>query len=213
MSDKPVRKIKNNGTRKNTGYFPSQKNERSVAYESLLERDYLYFLEFDKDVISFTEQPFTLEYNIFNRKRRYTPDFKVVRKEKTHIIEIKPKIKLVQLLSNENEKIKFDAAKHYCKDRNFEFKFVTDEDIYTGDILDNIKCLFRYSRVKVSASNEFIIRKQLVNGGISIKELLHKVEQYSKQSEYRMYIYSLIYEGILRIDLREAITDNTIVTL
>jgi hypothetical protein len=213
MSDKPIRKIKNTGSRKNTGYFPSEKNERSIAYESLLERDYLYLLEFDKDVISYTEQPLTLEYNVLSRKRTYTPDLKVVRKEKTQIIEIKPKEKLLKFLSDEKEKMKFDAAKYYCCSKGYEFKFVTDEDIHNGNILGNIKYLFRYSKVKVLASDELKIKNQLAKGAVSIEELLNVIEPYGEQNEYKMYIYSLIYEGILKIDIKESITDRTIVTL
>lgn len=213
MNDKPVRKIKNNGTKKNTGYFPSKKNERSIAYESLLEKNYFYFLEFDKDVVSFLEQPLTLEYNILNKKRRYTPDLRVIRKEKIQIIEIKPKTKLLKLLCDEKEKAKFDAAKYYCNERNYEFKFVTDDDIYSGNILNNIKYLFRYSRVKVPAIYELKLRNELAKGQMSIAELLQSLEYMGVQNEHKMYIYSLIYEGVIKINLMESINSNTIVTL
>lgn len=213
MHDKPVRKIKNNGTKKNTGYFPSKKNERSIAYESLLEKNYFYFLEFDKDVTSFIEQPLTLEYNILNRKRKYTPDLKVIRKEKIQIIEIKPKNKLLKLLSDNNEKAKFDAAKYYCNEKNYEFKFVTDEDIYMGNILNNIKYLFRYAGVKVPASYELKIKSKLAKGELSIAELLLASESMGNENENKMYIYSLIYEGVLKINIKESINNNTIVTL
>lgn len=213
MHDKPVRKIKNNGTKKNTGYFPSKKNERSIAYESILEKNYFYLLEFDKDVISFVEQPLTLEYNILNRRRKYTPDLKVIRKDKIQIIEIKPKEKLVKLLNSDNDKAKFDAAKYYCKEKNYEFKFVTDEDIYSGNILNNIKYLFRYSRVKVPASYELKVRNELAKGEMSIAELLLALEYMGNDNESKMYIYSLIYEGVVKIDFKGFITNNTIVTL
>lgn len=213
MSDKPVRKIKNNCGKKNTGFFPSSKNGRSIAYESLLEKDLMYLLEFDDNVTAFTEQPLTIEYNILDKKRRYTPDLKVVRKNKTQIIEIKPKAKLLKLLNDEKEKSKFDAAKYYCNSNGYEFKFVTDEDIYSGYLLKNIKYLFRYSRVNVKAAYELKIKNELIGGGTSIDILLKSLFPVSMQNEYKMYIYSLIYEGILKIDLMKPITDKSIVTL
>jgi hypothetical protein len=49
----PARKITNTGTRKNIGKFASDKTSAVIPYESHLERDYIYFLEIDPDVINF----------------------------------------------------------------------------------------------------------------------------------------------------------------
>jgi hypothetical protein len=58
----PVRKVSNRGGNI-IGRFPSLKLERMVDFESLIERDFIYMLDFDSDVVSFTEQPLTIEYD------------------------------------------------------------------------------------------------------------------------------------------------------
>lgn len=58
-----------------TGYFASYKNKTQIAFESVLERDFYMLLEFDKDVISYEEQPITINYKYKDgSKRKYTPD-------------------------------------------------------------------------------------------------------------------------------------------
>ena len=58
-----------------TGYFASYKNKIQIAFESVLERDFYMLLEFDENVISYAEQPITINYEYKDgSKRRYTPD-------------------------------------------------------------------------------------------------------------------------------------------
>ena len=62
-----------------SGHFSFRK-EKSIAFESTLERDLLYLLEFNDSVIDVEEQPFTIEYTNHNGKLvTYTPDFFVNR--------------------------------------------------------------------------------------------------------------------------------------
>ena len=46
-----------------TGRFPSLKLGRMVAFESLIEQDYLCVLDYDPDVITFEEQPLSIQYD------------------------------------------------------------------------------------------------------------------------------------------------------
>lgn len=212
MSDDPVRKIKNNTSKKNIGYFPSKKNQKSIAYESLLEKDYMYLLEYDKDVLSFTEQPLTIEYNCFDKRRTYTPDLKVSRNNKTQIIEVKPYTKLIEILNDDKKKEKFIAAYHYCSQNNFEFKIVTDRDIHNGLILKNIKYLFRYSNIEVPSSEKLKIKNELSFGALDIETLLSK---FSKEDyfKFKSFIFSLIYSRTLKINLEESISDKSLIEL
>lgn len=57
------------------GDFPSLKLGRMVRYNSTIERDLLYFLEFWQVVICYKEQPMTIEWIMADGQRRhYTPD-------------------------------------------------------------------------------------------------------------------------------------------
>jgi len=105
MEYTPSRKISNTGSKKNIGFFPSIKNGRPVAFESHIERDFLYLLEYDRNVVNYYEQPFTINYKQNDRQRRYTPDFLVIRSDKTQVIEIKPYEKYIEIISSEENKI------------------------------------------------------------------------------------------------------------
>jgi hypothetical protein len=56
----PVKKVSNRGGNI-IGRFPSLKLGRMVDFESLIERDFIYVLDFEPDVESFSEQPLTIE--------------------------------------------------------------------------------------------------------------------------------------------------------
>ncbi len=208
MNNASSRKITNIRSTKKTGCFPSKKNGRNIRFESLIERDYIHLLEFDNDVLSYIEQPITIKYSHNNKKYRYTPDFKVIRKEKIQLIETKPHSKYSRILEDENKRRKFDAALNYCAYNNYEFKVVTDSNIRNGNLLRNIKYLFMYSSINVPAiEKDCLINKISLIMPISINELLDELRlDNSSKSQYQRYIFSLLYAQHLLTDLTQAIS-------
>lgn len=202
MLNCPVRNITNKRNRKNTGFFPSEKIGRPVAFESILESDYLYLIEFDRDVVSFIEQPITIRYTVNGKRYKYTPDFKVIRKNKIQIIEIKPKSKLDILLTNESKKQKFLAGCQFCKLNGYEFKIITDEQIQAGFLLKNIKFLFAFSRIHVPNIERRKIFENLENSDINLMTLINNLTSESIEKDlYKSYILSLIYSQQLCTNL------------
>ncbi len=125
------------------GQFPSIKLARMVHFESLIERDLLYMLDFEADVAVFSEQPLTIEYAHEGKARRYTPDFHVIYANgRNTLIECKPQ----QFTETDDNQRKFGAARVWCAERDWEFSVVTDEQLRTGPRLDNIKRLTAYAR-------------------------------------------------------------------
>lgn len=212
MLDKPARKIKNNYGKKNTGYFPSKKNGRGIAYESLLERDYMYLLEYDDDVISYLEQPITLEYVYLNRKRSYTPDIKVERNNKIQIIEIKPYEKLKLILEDDKFKTKLDVAANYCLHNQFEFKIVTDMDIRNGSLLNNIMFLHRYANIDIPAIEKLKIKNELAFQELELNILVSRFNN-EDTNKIKVYIFSMIYHKIIKTNLDKSITMNSVISL
>jgi len=214
MENIPVRNINNIRSRKNVGYFPSSKNDRNISFESLLEEDYIYIIEYEEKVLSYLEQPLTIEYHHNNKKYKYTPDFKVNRHSKTQLIEIKPKNILLKLLEKESERRKFNAAYEYCRRMNFEFKIITDEDIRSGDVLNNIKYLYFYANVKVPAYIKLLIKNELMNSSMDIKTLdTHLKLLNSNNNNFKPFIYSLIYSHFLSINMNSPISHNSIINI
>jgi len=58
----PVRKISRYGAQKNIGKFSSVKTGRVAWYESLIERDYMYLLDFDPYATFWHEQPLRIRF-------------------------------------------------------------------------------------------------------------------------------------------------------
>lgn len=142
-SEGPVRKIKS-GMRGIRGRVATQ-GDRSVAHESMLERDWYVTLDFDRRVKHFVEQPFTIEYRVDGRLRKYTPDVKVEYSDGgrswTVVYEIKYRDELVaNWLDN---RARFKAAIAHCRARGWRFKLLTEVQI-RGQQLENIRFLRRY---------------------------------------------------------------------
>lgn len=76
----PQRKIKKN-YRSVTGHFPSVKNNKSIGFESLLEKHHFLYLEFDDNVISYYEQP-QIKIHFNNRNMTYSLDWLYCKRSK-----------------------------------------------------------------------------------------------------------------------------------
>ncbi|MDZ7963274.1 MAG: TnsA endonuclease N-terminal domain-containing protein [Aulosira sp. DedQUE10] len=136
----PVRKITNSHSKKNIGLFSSFKMQTGIWYESLIERDYMYLLETDPDVVSYQSQPLRIFYTIDSRKRHYTPDFLVEQRSRKLVIEIKPASKVH---SPKNLQL-FQIVAPICQKKGWEFVVVTDEMIRVQPQLNNLKLLYKY---------------------------------------------------------------------
>jgi hypothetical protein len=140
-----IRKVSNRGG--NTiGRLPSLKVDRMVSFESLLERDFIYWLEFELTVSWFSEQPLTLSYQYGQRTLHYTPDFHVIKQDRNYLVECKPAEFVVRV---ENQR-KFEAAQTWCAQQNWCFQVVTDVDLNQGYRLHNIKRLCQFARYPVA---------------------------------------------------------------
>lgn len=137
----PVRSV-HHGHKNIIGHFPSLKLRRMVAFESLLERDYLYLLDFERDVLMFEEQPLTITYQQSTITRSYTPDFLLQRRSHPLLVECKP---MVFVDTAENQE-KFSAARAWCMEQGYSFQVVTDVEVRAGHRLENVKFLTRFAR-------------------------------------------------------------------
>jgi TnsA endonuclease N terminal len=141
----PVRKPQNHSG-SFTGKFPSLKMKRMIQFESGVEKDFIYLLEYDRRISSYEEQPVCIEYKIDGKKHTYTPDFQAVVGGETWVYECKPE----KFVGASNNKIKFDAAEKWCVEKGWGFQVITAELIRAGCRLKNVKHLTGFSRVVVS---------------------------------------------------------------
>src|SRR5205814_2674316 len=85
----PARKIPRYGAQKNIGKFFSVKTGLVAWYESLLERDEMYLLDFDPFVTFWCEQPLKIRYVLNGKIHFYTPDLEVHRLAVKQLVEVK----------------------------------------------------------------------------------------------------------------------------
>lgn len=219
MSTHPIvfnqRKIKKN-YRSVTGYFPSMTNNRSVAFESKLEKSLFLSLEFDNDVISYQEQPQIEVY--FNGKNQiYSADCYIKRStnsaQKDSIVEVKYTSELEK--EKEYFEEKFNAVKITTAEINLDFEIYTEIN-YSEIYLDNLDFLYRYKLNPIDDKYENKILKTLQEyKSISAYDLTQSIT--TKLQDYALVsntIWSLVAQEKIKTDLQsEKLTMNSIVEL
>jgi hypothetical protein len=198
---------RNSGTLKNIGKFPSLKNKSIVWYESHLERDFIYLIEFDRNVIRYQEQPFKINYFLNGKRRFYTPDFFVERQSKNQVVEIKPqsKVKNQEFIRFSNQMTNFFAEKGY------EYLVITDSTIRLQPKLSNIKLFWRYSRMSITTKHQILIRESFNDSSsLLFSNFCSFLNQAKEQKEL---VYALLFHGYLVTDIDQQITANSVLSL
>jgi hypothetical protein len=206
----PVRKPPKN-FRSLTGAFYSLKNEKTIYFESKLERDLFLTLEFDKTVSSYEEQPVKLFYERNNRTYPYTPDCLVHynNDQLPCIIEAKysDEIKEKKVFLKQ----KFDQIERYLYENDFTFKLFSELDI-DPIALENMNFIYNYVTVRNQNKAKDVFEKLSNIKSSSYTEVL-EVFSHNKyeQAEYIPYIWYLVLIKKLEIDISKKITKDTMI--
>ena len=194
-----------------TGYFASYKNKKQIAFESVLERDFYMLLEFDENVVSYQEQPITINYEyVDSLKRKYTPDCLVTYKDRTQIYY---EVKYINEINNDEElRIKLDFLKKYFHQKySYSLNLFTDEEIYKEE-LENFKFLYKFAFLPINKEKTEQINKILnTTDEITIKNILNKIS--SKQFEqmtFLPYIWNYVFHNLSIVNLSSKFTMYTI---
>ncbi len=202
-----VRPINNAGCRKIIGKFPSVKMQTVIWWESQIERDYIYLLEIDSDVVAYYGQPFKIQYTDKGKSRNYTPDFLVERTYKQQVVEVKPASKI-------NQSKNLNLWSHIaplCQREGKEFIVVTDEMIRIQPKLDNIKLLYKYATTplysKAYRNCQNYLQKRKPTPLSRVWQELEPIGVSKSQ------IYRLLYSGLIVTDLMQPINKTSLVQL
>ena len=122
----------------------------NIIYRSLWERKFMVYCDNNNKILEWGSEEIVLPYRspIDNKVHRYFPDFYIKVKEsngkiKRYIIEIKPKKQTVEpkmkkrktkgyiyeVYEYARNQAKWKAAEEFCKDRMWEFKVLTEEEL------------------------------------------------------------------------------------
>ena len=205
---RPVREVSNRGGNI-IGKFPSLKMQQMLPFESLIERDYLYILDFEQDVRGFAAQPFSIPYSLGAKTRNYTPDFYVLRHTVQDVVECKP-AKLVNIPENQ---AKHQAAAAWCTERNCRFSIVTDLELRKGFRLQNVKLLTQFARYSISEQLKYRIWKCLasITEPIKITDLMVQLAPENPESIMIPILHlAFHHEVLIPLDERRISPDSTV---
>ncbi len=199
------------------------RKEKSIAFESTLERDLLTILEFNSSVFNVTEQPLTIEYKNKNERNvTYTPDFLVIFNDpneltgitsisrKPWLIEVKPRdilIKKWDIL-----KPKFKVAIKYALENDMQFKIFDESRIRTS-YLKRIQFLNRYKNMETELWwKDWVFSGLEALGGHSTIDELIAFKFKGGRVEEKLalgVIYHLIANRIINADISQALDSQT----
>ena len=170
-----------------------------IQWESLLERDYIYLLEFDTNVKYFESQSVEINYLYKGKKYCYYPDFRIFTIDnRIKIVEVKPR----SFLQKEENLRKYQAGKVYCEERGWEFLVVTEDDIRKGFLQENLRKLFHISYDQINVALLEKVKETIKNEEpIKINSLVEKMEGLFDKSLLYKHIYYLIFKHQVYTDL------------
>ena len=202
-----ARKISNTGSKKVIGKFPSLKMDSVIWWESQIERDYIYLLEIDPDVLEYRSQPFKIVYADSDKSRKYTPDFWVKRIDKQQIVEVKP----ASVVEREKNINLWRHIAAQCLEKGLEFVVVTDAMIRVQPLLNNIKLLYKYART--SLTEKIILECQRYFSNKNPTPLFQAWQDLNPIGISKNKLYKLIYLGFLVTDLMQPISSESLIQL
>ena len=191
------------------GDFPSLKLGRMVRYNSTIERDLLYFLEYRESVIWYKEQPLTIEWQQPDgQTRHYTPDYEIHKRHTKFIAECKPEAKLHGTHATQQRQI----GEAWCEVNGYHFVTYTDTELRTGHMLENLKLLWRYARLK----NAHVLRKRILEassldtGSVTVSQLSQGLGL--PLEEVIPIVCYLMFHHELRMDMNQPFSLATVLT-
>jgi hypothetical protein len=204
----PVRKIPRYGAQKNIGKFASVKTGRIAWYESLLERDYMYLLDFDPEVTYWHEQPLKIRYVLDGKTHFYTPDLEVHRKSTKQIVEVKTE----DQIATGKWDVLFRIARSICEEEGYEYLVVTDKMIRQQPKLDNIKILWKYARTPLHPQYQLLCAEFFARNEAEF-ELGDLLRFLKPKGVSEQVVYALLFWGVLDFDLTKPLNQFTSIRL
>lgn len=121
--------------------FQSLKLARPVFVDSHLEYLFAIWLEYEKTVDSYQEQPFQIQYEDNGKQRHYTPDFLVRGHQGDYVVEVK----LQKYVWTEKTQKLAKIGGDWCFERGMLYTVYTDRELHTVR-MQNISKLFMFGK-------------------------------------------------------------------
>lgn len=193
-----VRKVITRRTKRVVGLFPSPKNGRQVAWESLLERDYCMLLELDPEVRAYRSQPERMALFVDGVRRWHVPDFLVTDRRGDAFHEVKPARKA----QKPDVRSRLLAAAAAAAERGLGYRVVTEEDIRRLPRLDNVKLVCRYLGVEVTQLLRYDVLTRVLRAPTTVGALAGDLRE---QGGFAT-VMGLVASGTVVVDMNAPLT-------
>ncbi|MCJ9430022.1 TnsA endonuclease N-terminal domain-containing protein [Kordiimonas marina] len=165
----------------------------------------MYQLELDPNVISFREQPITMQVTVNGKAHRYTPDLEVMTKRGKVIEEIKPAQRVAEYAEL------FDAVSRAFEDAGIPFVVITDTEIRRRPYMDNVSYLLRFRYFDLDEPMVACVRRLVRPRRIAT--FLDLKQAFSEADLPAWGPWALLAHSALSIDLEAPIVDASPVSL
>ena len=198
-----------------SGSYPFR-GEKSIQYESALERDFLIRKEFSLAVLDVIPQPCQIPFVSNDQNYLYTPDFLVYYRlgdmtypdyPKPVLIEVKPEKEWRKHWRKWLPKWK--AAYSHAKKQGWEFH-IHDESRIRGQALENISFLDRYKRMQFPVEeSSWVIENVRQMGSAPCHYILARHFMGIYRAEGVPHIWHLLATRQLECDITLPLNDTT----
>lgn len=184
------------------GFFQSTKAlEGPIPFESGLARDALRMFELAPEVVMIVHEPFVLHYAQDREIRRYTPDFLLfLRDGRRAVVEVKWQKEADQ----PHNQYRFKNIGEQIASAGAMFAVLTEITLRTTTLQQNMSLLERHKRRDIPPAIIGKLLGVLRDGSIRLGSLAGQLGCYE-------IVLAAIGQGILAVDLRSELTDNTLI--
>lgn len=184
------------------GQWFSTTAERFLEYESLLERDWMLLMDFDRRVEWICEQPLRLRYSKDGRPASHVPDLLVWREGAPELCDVKSE----ERVEDPEFQDQVRAMELACAEAGLGYRVLSEPDRQS---LANVRWLtgYRHEPPDLDGEQERILLR-LSAGPASVAELLADARE---PALARPVLMHLLWCGQAEIDLRSPIGDDSIV--
>jgi hypothetical protein len=193
----PVRKIRPVKGINRRCIVNTKMSNDGVFGESLLERDFVRLMKFERKANKIEYQPLKIEYVRDGKNRSYTPDYRLDSEVEICIVEVKRECEVAK----EENQYKFTAAQKFCDSKGWQFKVYTELDIRPGYFQKNLVKLFRVENLDLPQHEARIILKCLKAIGPCSMQALKSECTSIANSIFKASVYKLILIHEIRVDL------------
>jgi len=187
----------------------------TAGFESSLERDLLLILDFDPQVISVREQPFSITHIQDAAVRRYTPDV-LVEFSRDRVPTVVYEVKPLQTLREDWAILRprFKAAVAHCRLQDWQFKIVTERHIRTP-YLDNVKFLRRYRSMPPQLVRQAQLRYTATALGPTTPQALLAAAYWPKEEQALAIpaLWQMVAKGDFEVDLSQPLSMHLLIKL